>query len=269
MKRIRSVSVSLTLMACLGMVIPQAALAEVAVAKRQAVKTLDVTLHDGGLFVGQVVTSEGKVKSGVEVSILQTGQELARTKTDKMGRFAVTGMTGGAYQVATTSGQIPVRTWTKEAAPPKTAFGALLVEGITVRGQCNCHSGESAGYIAGGEQVEDPATSYGSSYNGASFNRGGTNYDAGATYYDEASANYGDGSSGFYDASGGAAACQGGGCGHGCGCGGGLLGVGLLGGGGGLLGGAGGVLTSGPTLIGLGVAAAIAIPVALDDDDAS
>ena len=63
-----------------------------------------------------------------------------------------------------------------------------------------------------------------------------------------------------YDDCGGGA-CGGGACGGGaCGGGGGFLG----GGGGGLLG-----LLSNPWVIGAGVAAAIAIPLALDDDDAS
>ena len=62
MKRNRLVSVSFALMACLGMLIPQAALAELPVAKPQADKTLDVSLHDEGLLVGQVVNPQGTAK---------------------------------------------------------------------------------------------------------------------------------------------------------------------------------------------------------------
>ena len=341
MKRIRSVSVSLTLMACLGMLIPPAALGANPAVKRQAQQALDVSLHDGGLLVGQVVNTQGAAKGSVEVSLVHNGRELAKTKTDDQGRFAVKGVQNGTYTLATAASQVPVRAWSSQTAPPSSAIGAMLVEGTAVRGQCGCNSGHggggavssysaggvsggygsggyvsggqasggyvtsgqpmSSGYVSGGQTsggyVDSGAYGNSGSYGGttsfnqngaASFNQGGGNvvsggtYDGAVTYGGDAGATYIDGSSGYYGGSSGGVVTNGGavygngvsyggasygagyGGGYGAGAGGGLF---SGAGGGGIFGGAG--LLSSPWIIGAGVAAAIAIPIALDDDDAS
>ena len=340
MKRIRSASVSLTLMACLGMLLPPAAMgANPVVAKRQEQRALDVSLHEGGLLVGQVVNTQGAAKDSVEVSLIHNGRELAKTKTDDKGRFAVKGVQNGTYTLATAGSQLPVRAWKGQTAPPSSAIGAMLVEGTAVRGQCGCNSGgsgghighgvshgvshggysagpayssggytSSGGYVDSGAYNSNGAASFnsgGASYNSggaasynqsggaASFNQGGSQvvsggtYDGAVTYGGDAGATYVDGSSGYYGGStnggvvssgasygngvsygSGYGASYGGasyGSGYSAGAGGGLFSG--AGGGGGIFGGAG--LLSNPWIIGAGVAAAIAIPIALDDDDAS
>jgi len=291
------------------MLLPPAAMgANPVAAKRQARQALDVSLHDGGLLVGQVVNAEGTAKDGLEVSLIHNGRELAKTKTDDLGRFAVKGVQNGAYTLATAGSQLPVRAWSSQTAPPSSAIGAMLVEGTAVRGQCGCnngHAGATGGYVGSGAHGGTASFNGGgvASFNGggvasfnsgggaASFNQGnggvvsGGTYDGAATYGGDAGATYVDGSSGYYDGStSGGAACNGagygsgygagyGGAGYGAGgggfAGGGGAGGGLFGGagGGGIFGGAG--LLSSPWIIGAGVAAAIAIPLALDDDDAS
>jgi len=285
MNFIRTVSSGLTLVAALGILLPGAAFAEVTVAKRPLARDMDISLQDGGILVGQVVNPQGAAKEGVEVSVFHKEKELIRAKTNKQGRFAVKGLSGGSYTLATSQGRIPIRAWTKRTAPPSSALGALLVEGTTVRAQCNCapigssvdHSQPSyiveASPVAGNAEV---VADTGFNENAASFNQGGSAFHDGGVSYSPGGASfnqggtsngatYVDGSSSYYDASGSHA-----GHGHyhgaasGGGGGGGLLGFGILGGGGGAAG-----LMSSPWIVGGVVAAAIAIPVALDDDDAS
>ncbi len=256
MKLIRKVSVSMSLMACLGMVIPQAAVAEAVQSTQRKTSALDVSLHGHGALVGQVVDAQGKARSGVSVVVLKQGKELQRVKSDAKGRFVASGLKGGFYQLATSNGQIPVRVWSKEMAPPSASEGALLVDGAVVRGQCNC--GPTAGGAVG-------------HYDGvASFNQGGSQ--PVATSYQGSVAM-------FNQPSSAGAACQSGACatGHAVGGhahgGGGLLGFGLLGGGGAGFGSGAGVFGMSPLVVGGAVAAAVAIPVAIaaddDDDDAS
>lgn len=341
MKRIRSASVSLTLIACLGMLFPPAVLGEAPVARPAKQRVLDISLHEGGLLVGQVVNPQGKTLESVEVAIVSGGKQLARAKTDELGRFAMKGLVAGSYALATTGAQLQVRAWSQETAPPKSAIGALLVEGTTVRGQCSCNSGHGghASYVGGGSYSGSGAASFNQGGHGgglggaASFNQGGaatyghagggysnsvvTSADSGyvtsgdtASVYPsvdsgmvtsgdpgvvtgdsgvvtsgDAGVTYGGGTGGYYDGSAVVNGAQGyvdGGAyggGYSAGYGGsgaaggysyggaaGSTGGGLLGSGG-IFGGAG--LLSSPWVIGAGVAAAVAIPVALDDDDAS
>ena len=164
MKRIRSVSVSLMLVACTGMVVPPTTFAEL-VAKRQAPAALDVSLQEGGMLLGQVVDRQGAPRVSVQVSIRKKGRELGKATTDSQGRFAVRGLKNGVYDLALASGSIPVRAWDKTTAPPKVAIGALLVDGVAVRAQ------STATAPVGGSAYGSAATPTFSPYGGASFNQ--------------------------------------------------------------------------------------------------
>ena len=154
MKLTRMLSIALAAMSCVGLLIPQAALAAAPTAKRTNV--LDIAVRPGGLLIGKVVNREGKPKRDVEVALLQNQGEIVRAKTDAEGRFAVQGLKAGSYGLATSSGQISVRLWDAKTAPPKAALGALLVDGGVVRGQTPAapevvpaNSGEAANYVEG------------------------------------------------------------------------------------------------------------------------
>lgn len=144
MKFTRLMSPAVAVVACLGMILPQAGAADGIAEPTQSIQHIDVALHDGGLLVGQVVDRQGKAQQGVQVGLLQQGRKLVQTQTDQMGRFAIKGLTGGAYEVATADTHIPVRAWQKSMAPPHAAPGALVVEGMTVRAQ------GTTGYINNG-----------------------------------------------------------------------------------------------------------------------
>lgn len=237
MKLFQTLARSLALFACLGMLLPSEVLAENPAARSAASRTLDVALHDGGLLVGQVVNTTGTSLQNVEVTIVGHGRALAKTRTDGLGRFAVKGLTSGNYYLATNGSLVAVRTWSQSIAPPAVAQGAMLVSGTTVRAQDGYGA---ASFNQGG---------YGQTYNTSLVNTDG----AAAPAPVAEDAYVGDGST--------CQDCYGGGhVGHG--------GHGRFFGGNHRLLGKGGLLSS-PWVLGAGVAAAIAIPFALDDDDAS
>jgi hypothetical protein len=131
MRHMRSSTLLLTLPALLGLVLPTA----VGAGSNGSPAAVDVLLHDGGLLVGQVVGTQGHGKGDVVVSLRQQHHEIVRVQTDDTGRFAVKGLRTGAYQLVSRTGQIHVRAWTKSAAPPNAVQQALLVDGFTFRGK--------------------------------------------------------------------------------------------------------------------------------------
>jgi hypothetical protein len=235
MKEIRFMPLGFVLLACFGMVSTRQGFAAQP-SGRQPGQTMDVALQGEGLLVGQVANRQGQLENQSRISLQQNGRSLMRLNTDKQGRFAIKGLKGGVYEVATANGAVTrIRTWRAGTAPPNAARSALIVDGATIRGQSDAPMTPEP--IVESEYYPEPA---GDPYAG-------------------------------HAASGGASACSS--CAparghychkHGHGAGGG----GLFGGGGGLLGRGGGILTN-PWVLGAGVAAAIAIPLALDDDDAS
>ena len=124
------------LLACLGMVFPQVAIAGAPGAPWQAHKTIDVILFQGGQLWGQVVNPQGHPKAGAMVFIRQHDRDVTQVRTDDLGRFSVKGLSGGAYELVTADTSRQIRAWTQAASPPAAAQVALLiVAGTTVRGQ--------------------------------------------------------------------------------------------------------------------------------------
>jgi len=133
--KIRFVHHAVAVLACIGMLMPQGALAA---SPTPDVMGRDIALRDGGLFVGQVVDAQGKPMAASEVSVRFGKEEIVRTKTDKNGVFAAKGLRGGEYTVVAGGGQVSYRLWAPETAPPVACKGALIVTGdAIVNGQCN------------------------------------------------------------------------------------------------------------------------------------
>jgi hypothetical protein len=116
--------------ACLGIVLPQAAFAAPPVTGGIA----DVSLHDGGTMVGVVYSAEGLPQGGALVSIQANGSEVVRATTDEHGRFAAQGLRGGVYQIVTVDGISTYRAWSEGTAPPSAEQAALVVTGDVSRG---------------------------------------------------------------------------------------------------------------------------------------
>ncbi len=115
-----------TAVACLGMLLPQAAFAA------PAAQVADVALRDGGIFVGKVVSTQGAPVAATTVSIRQGANEVAQTVTNEEGVFAAQGLHNGVYQVVADKGVASYRFWSPEMAPPAANNSALIVTGNTV-----------------------------------------------------------------------------------------------------------------------------------------
>ena len=236
MKRMRSVRASVVLVACVGLLFPPSLWAEAPIVAPPG-RSLDVTLHEAGLLIGQLVDSQGRPMPRQDVTLSSATRALATTKTDALGRYAIKGLSRGVYRLSASGVTVPVRVWDQASAPPKASFAALIVAGSTVRGQCKtCNSGASTGYAA--------------SYAPDALN-GAAHFNAtGQTAY----AGHSVGPAAHFNNGGGAVVMEGAG---------GYAGGGPVGGGGFL----GSSFLSAPWIVGGGVVAAAA--VALGGDDAS
>jgi hypothetical protein len=90
---------------------------------------LDISMNAEGVFAGRVVDHTGTPVAGAEVVVSQAGKAVTKTVCDDRGAFAVTGLRGGVYEVASgkTSGNF--RVWTESAAPESAKEVALVILG--------------------------------------------------------------------------------------------------------------------------------------------
>ena len=125
-------------LACLGMLLPaRSVMAEAPpAASRTAVAIGDVSLHEGGVLLGQVANAAGTRLVGQQVVIQQGDREVAVTRTDGQGQFAVRGLRGGTYQLSSGPASGVYRVWATGTAPPSANSGVLLVaDDLLVRGE--------------------------------------------------------------------------------------------------------------------------------------
>ena len=105
----------------------------------------DVTLHQGGVLLGQVVNEQGKALANSPVLISQSGKEITRAFTDKSGKFTVQNLNGGVYQISSVGHADNYRCWAPNTAPPAAQKGLMLVsKNDLVRAQ-DCGSGVCCG----------------------------------------------------------------------------------------------------------------------------
>ena len=108
-------------LSCLGMLVSPVAAAAPSVAPR------DVALRQGGVLLGQIVDAKGVSIAKTQVTLFSGGKEVARTQSDSAGRFAVKGLKGGVYQVASSNNRGIYRLWSAQTAPPSAQRGMMLV----------------------------------------------------------------------------------------------------------------------------------------------
>jgi len=97
----------------------------------------DVALGNGGVLLGQVVDTQGRPQSSVNVSLVESQKVLGEGKTDGNGYFAFSGLRGGVYAVSAADGRGVYRVWAEGTAPESAQQGALVVAGHDLaRGQC-------------------------------------------------------------------------------------------------------------------------------------
>ncbi len=96
----------------------------------------DVAMHNGDVLLGVLVDPQGLPIAQKSVSIYRGQTLLGQTTTDKDGRWAVSGLSAGTYQVVSGEYAVACRLWTAGAAPPSAQGGLLLVDGPeALRGQ--------------------------------------------------------------------------------------------------------------------------------------
>jgi len=129
----------LVLAAVLGVLIPAPCWAETQAVSPPAASgqqyAEDVRLDNTGVLHGMVVDPQAKPVSGAIVALRASGQKPVIARTDSKGRFAVAGLRGGVYQLATGGGRKLLRVWSAQAAPPAAKPQAVVVAGQVVRGQ--------------------------------------------------------------------------------------------------------------------------------------
>jgi hypothetical protein len=120
--------------------------------KPRATLVNDVELDAAGSMHGLVVDVQGARAVDREVVVRQPGREVARTRTDAMGRFRIGPLRGGMYQLSVDGGGRMVRAWAANTAPPAAEKTTLVViGGEVIRGQMplECFFGSDAVIIAG------------------------------------------------------------------------------------------------------------------------
>jgi len=113
---------------------------EAASAAPIAAMSSDIELRSGGVLLGQIVDAQGVAVVLAPVLITNGIQEVARAQTDEQGNFAVSGLRGGVYKIASAGHQGVYRLWSPQTAPPSASQGLMVVvPSDVVRGQCGCH----------------------------------------------------------------------------------------------------------------------------------
>lgn len=141
MSGIRLLKGAAVCLATLGIVLPQAAMAEntpvrPAAKVQQGTSVPDITLTTGGTLSGRVVDHTGKILEGAQVTIRQDKKEIGTTVTNKDGIYSFTNLKGGVYQVSSGNTNGIFRVWAEKSAPPSAKEHALLVMGENgARGQ--------------------------------------------------------------------------------------------------------------------------------------
>lgn len=118
-------------LATFGLVVPNLGVAigaETPQAARPATASvIDVSLMEGSVLQGQVMSPQGQVVANAPVVLHHGQNEVAKTTTNSNGEFALRGVKGGVYVVSTDGAAGVVRAWTPRSAPPSSVKGVLLV----------------------------------------------------------------------------------------------------------------------------------------------
>lgn len=146
MKNFSLVQGAAVALATLGLMIPAPSLQAAQGSQKVAVQSTNASILDIGLeqgvFAGRVVDHTGTPAKNAEVVVRQGSHEVAKTTTDANGRFAVKGLRGGVYEIASGKTVGTYRVWQSEVAPPAAKEQALLVLGENgTRGQFGAMGG--------------------------------------------------------------------------------------------------------------------------------
>lgn len=99
----------------------------------------DVRIAEG-VLTGTLKDAAGTPVDGALVVVRQRGAEIARTATGRDGRYTVTGLRAGSYDIASGDVTRSVRLWEASVAPPAAGQTAGLTQPVgTVRSNNGCY----------------------------------------------------------------------------------------------------------------------------------
>ncbi len=124
---------------CLGLLLAPVlqTQAEVQKNKKKSERIHDVAMNASGALQGLVIDSQGKKLAGAQVTILRNNKNVVTTVTDREGKFQVSNLTTGIYELRSGEGKGVVRLWSEQVAPPAAKSRVLLVNDgkLTARAQ--------------------------------------------------------------------------------------------------------------------------------------
>ncbi len=130
------IRVVLVAMATGGLLLPGVSRASGEEEVATAARVRDFALQPDGSLRGQVVDRAGREASHSTIAVLQGDAVITTSETDAHGRYALTGLSGGVFQVVTEEGVTVCRLWPAGAAPPSAQAEALLVhDNPVIRGR--------------------------------------------------------------------------------------------------------------------------------------
>jgi hypothetical protein len=140
MKLVQSLRKFTVMLACVGILAGQTVQAASPVIR-------DVALQSGGVLNGQVLNEQAVAQGRAKVAVVHKGKPLTVTETDQEGRFVLTGLEPGVYELHLAEGGGAYRVWAPRTAPPAAEQGVLLVQDSrVVRGMHN--GGGGFGWLA-------------------------------------------------------------------------------------------------------------------------
>lgn len=95
----------------------------------------DVAIARGGRLHGRIVDSEGTACQARRLLLRKDGRAVAECISGDQGQFVVEGLSGGTYQVESSSSGGVYRVWAPGTAPPCAKPEIILIEGPVIRGQ--------------------------------------------------------------------------------------------------------------------------------------
>lgn len=142
MKLAQSLKTFTVMLACIGLLAGQTV---------QAAKPLirDVALQPGGVLNGQVLDEQAVAQGHSKLAVVYQGKPLTVTETDQEGRFMLTGLEPGIYELHLAEGGGAYRVWAPRTAPPAAEQSVLLVQDSrVVRGMHHGNGHGGFGWLA-------------------------------------------------------------------------------------------------------------------------
>ncbi len=157
MKTIRSIQWVTTITAVAAMISAQPLHAAVNQPGQKAAIS-DISLLSGGLLEGKLIDPRGRPIKESSVTIFHDGLKIASTTTTPDGVFKVAGLHGGIHQIAAETGTTTCRFWEPGTSPPAAGQATVIVSQNTPATGQPCANGCVPNCATQCRTVCEPAT---------------------------------------------------------------------------------------------------------------